>query len=108
MMDYRAETPRVGGSSCTEGNRMGTKSRRPPKDKEPAPPTPVPAGGLTDSETEPSLDDRLDEALEETFPASDPPAVHRLGRGHSYKRLYIQKRPRTAPFSPGQGVFGPN
>jgi hypothetical protein len=28
--------------------------------------------------TTPDLDSRLDEALEETFPASDPPAVHSI------------------------------
>jgi len=63
---------------------MGSKSRRAPKDKEPVPPTPAPDGGSTDAEAEESLDDRLYEALGESFPASDPPAVHRLSRGYSY------------------------
>jgi hypothetical protein len=59
---------------------MGATSHRPPKSK---PPTdrPGPVDGVTPDRPAPkSLDDRLDEALEETFPASDPPAVH------SYRR----------------------
>ncbi len=35
-----------------------------------------PSGTQSEVDTKESLDDRLDEALEETFPASDPPAVH--------------------------------
>jgi hypothetical protein len=63
---------------------MASKSRRAPQDQERIPPTPAPAGNSSDPETAGSLDDRLDEALGESFPASDPPAVHRLSRGYSF------------------------
>jgi hypothetical protein len=35
----------------------------------------------TREQEEPTVEDRLDEALEESFPASDPPAVHRRDGG---------------------------
>jgi hypothetical protein len=39
----------------------------------------------------PDLDERLDEALEESFPASDPPAVHVIDPPH---------KPAPSPHSP--------
>lgn len=64
---------------------MASKSRRAPQDQERVPPTPpAPTADSSDPETEGSLDDRLDGALGESFPASDPPAVQRLSRGYFY------------------------
>ncbi|HTV76835.1 MAG TPA: hypothetical protein VMF03_01150 [Steroidobacteraceae bacterium] len=63
---------------------MGNKTRNAPKDEEQAKPTPAPANRRNEAESEKSLDDRLDEALSESFPASDPPAVHRLSSGRPY------------------------
>jgi hypothetical protein len=39
----------------------------------------------------PDLDSRLDEALEETFPASDPPAVHSIDPNE------LKPKPQPAP-----------
>jgi len=64
---------------------MGSKSRKPAPAADPASNRPVPAPAAGNDEAgEHSLDDRLDEALGESFPASDPPAVHRLTRGVSF------------------------
>ena len=38
-----------------------------------------------DPETRERLEDRIDEALEESFPASDPPAVHPSERARTPK-----------------------
>ena len=49
-----------------------TKSQRPPSAPKPKPAKPQ--------------DDKLDEALDETFPASDPPAMTAPGRGETGER----------------------
>lgn len=43
----------------------------------------------------PDLDARLDEALEETFPASDPPAVHSIDPN--------EFKPQPRPTEPPEG-----
>ncbi len=63
---------------------MGTRSTQASKDREQLTPPPAPAGGSHPPEAGDCLEDRLDEALDESFPASDPPAVHRLQRGLSF------------------------
>lgn len=48
----------------------------------------------------PDLDTRLDEALEESFPASDPPAVHSIDPESTAAAARRTETPEPAPKAP--------
>jgi hypothetical protein len=52
----------------------------------------------------PDLDSRLDEALDESFPASDPPAVHSIDTEDAAptpRRTEVPPPPAAKPLTPG-------
>ncbi|HTC44173.1 MAG TPA: hypothetical protein VK696_03910 [Steroidobacteraceae bacterium] len=48
----------------------------------------------------PDLDERLDEALEESFPASDPPAVHAIDPQEKPSQTPALPEPRQSSSAP--------